>query len=61
MEANNPMKVYRCSLCGLAWFGDQVKKKKRRAVLCPQDGTKLRDITKTKRAKRLLEFRERHP
>ena len=49
-------RVYRCSLCGLAFFDDQLPKDSRgRASLsCPQDKTKLRDITKTERGYLLL-------
>jgi hypothetical protein len=48
------MKVYECPTCNLAWYEDQVYKAFDGKAFCTQDGSPLRDISKTKRAKRLL-------
>lgn len=53
------MKVYRCYVCKLAWFEDQVVNAFDGKAFCRQDGSPLRDISKTKKAQRLIEARNR--
>lgn len=53
------MRVYRCLICKLAWFEDQVIKSSDGKAFCRQDGSRLRDITKSNKAQRLLRIRER--
>lgn len=48
------MKIHRCSICNIVWKDSQLNKGK-----CPQDGGKVRDISKTKAGKRLIEMFKR--
>lgn len=48
------MKIFRCPICNLLMKEDQLKNGR-----CFQDGAKVRDVTKTKRAQRLITIYER--
>jgi hypothetical protein len=57
-----PMQVFRCNTCGLLWTDKQVKKAEdktgKQVFVCPQDGNKVYDATRTKRGKRFISIME---